>query len=694
MRQTFLRSAIVLAVFASSASHAAGVPADALDEIVVTARKDALIGKVESSSQGTVTRAQLETRPALRTGELLEAVPGLVVTQHSGDGKANQYFLRGFNLDHGTDLATSVDGVPVNFHTHGHGQGYTDINFVLPELLERIEYKKGTYYADEGNFSAAGAIDLRYRRDLDDNVFSLTVGENSYARGLLAGSMEVAGGDLMIGLEHGRTDGPWELEEDLRRVNGLVKYSRGERGDGWSATASAYEGRWTSTDQIPERALASGMLDRFGFIDPTNGGDSHRYALSLAVAKPLSLANLGDWQLAATAYALDYRLDLFSNFTYATNPVDGDQFEQFDDRSAYGLHVEMTRQADVGGLRGQLRVGVDSRFDDIGRVGLYLTDDRVRLTTVREDAVELLGLGFFVEQQLQPTEWLRVIAGLRHDRAHFDVASGLAANSGTASDSITSPKLSLVFGPWADTELFVNAGRGFHENDARGTTIAVDPADGLTTAQRVRPMVRASGAEIGMRTAAVPFAQLALTAWMLDLDSELLYVGDAGATEPNRASERHGVELGVFVTPLAWLTLDADLAWSRSRFGETRGVETAVPGNRIPGAVERVASLGIAAQHPSGWFGGARFRHFGEAPLVEDDSVRSDPTTLVNLEVGRRIGKRFSVALAAYNVLGSDDNDITYFYESQLPGETSPAADRHFHPVEPRTLRMTVETRW
>ena len=686
MHQTFRRSATAVAVLAAMGGHAAGVPTD-VDDVVVTARKHTLIGEVESSSHGTVTRVQLETRPVLRTGELLETVPGLVVTQHSGDGKANQYFLRGFNLDHGTDLATSVDGIPVNMHTHGHGQGYTDINFVIPELLDRIEYKKGTYYADEGNFSAAGAIDLRYRRDLDENFLSLTLGEDAYARGIVAGSMEVAGGDLLVGAEYGRTDGPWDLAEDLRRVNALAKYSRGDGGDGWAVTAAAYEGEWRSTDQIPERAVRSGSLDRFGFVDPTNGGESHRYAVSLDIASPLHLPD-GGWQLEANAYALDYRLDLFSNFTYALNPT-GDQFEQLDDRNAYGLHAEMSRPTNAGGIPGRLKLGVDSRFDDIGRVGLHLTDARVRLTTVREDSVDRIGLGFFVEQQVQPTEWLRVIAGLRHDRAQFDVSSDLAVNGGSASDSITSPKLSLVFGPWADTELFANAGRGFHENDARGTTIAVDPADGVTAANRVRPMVRATGAEIGIRTAAVPYTQLALTAWALDVDSELLYVGDAGATEANRASERRGIELGLFVTPLPWLTLDADFAWSHSRFSEFDPA-----GAFIPGAVERVASIGIAAQHPSGWFGGARFRHFGEAPLVEDGRVRSDPTTLVNLEIGRRIGTRFSIALCAYNVFGSDDNDITYFYESQLPGENSPTADRHFHPVEPRTVRMTVETRW
>jgi outer membrane receptor protein involved in Fe transport len=684
MRHRGLRLAIALSAGTAVLAQAAGLPTDDLDEVVVSAERYKLIGQVESASQGTVTRAQLETRPVLRTGELLETVPGLVVTQHSGDGKANQFFLRGFNLDHGTDLATSVDGIPVNMHTHGHGQGYTDINFVIPELLDRIEYKKGTYYADEGNFSAAGAVDLQYRRALEDTLFSLTVGEDSYARGLFAGSARLGGGDLVFGLDYSMTDGPWQLEEDLRRVNALLKYSSGSARDGYSISAAGYDGRWNSSDQIPERAVTSGLLDRFGFIDATDGGNSHRYSLAFEIAKPL-----GAWNLAANAYALDYQLDLFSNFTYAIDTENGDQFEQFDDRRAYGLHAELAREMNIGALPGRLRVGLETRRDDIGQVGLYLTDNRVRLDTIREDEVQRTGIGVFVEQQLQATPWLRVIAGLRHDRAEFDVASDLDANSGSASDAITSPKLSLVLGPWAGTEFFVNAGRGFHENDARGTTITLDPADGETTAERVNPMVRARGAEIGLRTAVLPHTQLALTAWALDLDSELLYVGDAGATEANRASRRRGVELGVYFTPREWLTLDADLAWSHARFDEYDPA-----GDFIPGAVERVASMGLAVQHPGGWFGGARFRHFGAAPLIEDNSVRSDPTTLVNLEVGRRFGKRFAVSLAAFNVFDSSDNDITYFYESQLPGETAPVEDRHFHPVEPRTLRLTVETRW
>jgi len=674
----------LLSLFSAREVLAAGVPADDLEEVVVSARRHGLIGAVESSSQGTVTRAQLETRPVLRTGELLETVPGLVVTQHSGDGKANQYFLRGFNLDHGTDLSTRVDNIPVNMHTHGHGQGYTDINFVIPELLDSIEYKKGTYFADEGNFSAAGGIDMRYRRKLDGGVLSLTLGEDSYLRGLLAASLELGDGDFTYALEYAGADGPWELPEDLRRLNALARYSHGERRDGFVVTAAIYDGRWNSTDQIPERAVSSGLLDRFGFVDPTAGGESHRHALSFDLAKPI-----GAWDLTTLVYALDYGLDLFSNFTYALDAENGDQIEQFDDRNAYGLHAEIARDTRYGSIAGRLKFGIESRYEDIGGVGLYLTRARQRIATVREDAVTRFGVAFHAEQQLQFAEGFRLIAGVRHDFADFDVDSNLAANSGTASDSITSPKLSLVFGPWASTEFFVNAGRGFHENDARGTTITVDPADGVTPVARVNPMVRANGAEVGVRTAVLPRAQLALTAWKLDLGSELIYVGDAGATEPSRATRRHGVELGVYVTPREWLTLDADLAWSHGRFSEDDPA-----GSYIPGAVEQVVSLGVAVQHPGGWFGGARFRLFGAAPLIEDNSVRSSSTTLVNLEVGRRLGKRYSAALAVYNLFDVRDNDITYFYESRLPGESRPIEDRHFHPVEPRTLRLTVETRF
>jgi outer membrane receptor protein involved in Fe transport len=672
MNNNSMRIVFAVSSCIASAAFAAGVPGVDLEEIVVTARRAELIGEVRSASQGTVTRVQLETRPVLRTGELLETVPGLVVTQHSGDGKANQYFLRGFNLDHGTDFATRVDGVPVNMPTHAHGQGYTDINFVIPELIDSIEYRKGVYYAEEGNFSAAGAADLRYRRDVDGGLVVLEAGENGFLRSVAAASPQVGEGSLLLASEYTRADGPWDLEEDLRKLNAVVKYSR----DGFSITASAYEGEWTSSDQIPLRAVESGALSRFGFIDPTDGGESHRYTLAAQWH-----GESGPWALEANAYAVDYELDLFSNFTYFVNPDDGDQFEQLDDRRLYGGRTIVSRNG--------TRAGFEIRHDDIDTVGLYLTRARERIGTTREDVVSQTGSSVFVEQEIRFTPSLRATAGVRYDHFDFEVDSIVAANSGKANDDVVSPKLSIVAGPWARTELFLNAGRGFHSNDARGTTITVDPTDGVTPAERVSPLVATRGGEIGVRTAIVPFTQLAASLWTLELDSELVFVGDAGITESNRASRRRGLELAAFVKPLQWLTIDADFAISHARFTQPDPV-----GDRIPNAVERVVSVGVAVDHPRGWFGGARLRYLGAAPLIEDGSVRSRPTSVVNAELGYRFANGVSAALAGLNLFDSQAFDITYFYESRLAGEAEPVSDIHFHPVEPRQVRATLKVDW
>ncbi|HEY8506890.1 MAG TPA: TonB-dependent receptor, partial [Steroidobacteraceae bacterium] len=366
----------------------------------------------------------------------------------------------------------------------------------------------------------------------------------------------------------------------------------------------------------------------------------------------------------------------------------GDQFEQFDERRVYGGRNTLSRDLRAWGMPARLRMGAELRHDDIGAVGLYKTRERQRLATVREDAVRQTASSFFIEHQVEIRESLRASAGIRYDRHDFDVRSNLAQNSGSAHDDIVSPKFTLIAGPWRETEVFLNLGRGFHANDARGTTITVDPTDGITPAERVSPLVAARGAEIGMRTAALPRTQLAASVWMLELDSELLYVGDAGFTEPNRASRRRGVELAAYVYPHPWLTIDADLAWSHARFSEEDPA-----GDRIPNAIDRVVSMGVAFDHPGGWFAGARLRHFGAAPLIEDGSVRSDSTTVVNLKAGYRFAGGLAVSLAAFNLLNARDNDITYFYESQLSDEAAPVADVHFHPIEPRSVRLTLEWR-
>lgn len=661
---------------------AAGVTGADLEEVVVTANRVVLAGEPRAASEGTVLGEQLENRPLLRVGELLEVVPGLIVTQHTGDGKANQYFLRGFNLDHGTDFSTRVEGMPVNLPTHGHGQGYMDVSFVIPELVERIAYRKGTYYAELGNFSAAGAAEIDYVDGMVPFV-SVAGGEDRYTRAVAAGSAGIAGGDLLGALEYDSSDGPWKLRQDMRKRNGVLRFARSGADAGSSVALMGYDGEWRATDQIPLRAIADGRLDRFGFVDPTNGGRSHRYSLSAE-----GFRRMPQGELTYSAYAVDYRLQLFSNFTYALDEDDGDQFEQLDDRRVYGAGIGWSQPLAIGALGSEWRAGLDVRHDDIGEVGLFLTTARARRATVRQDSVRQTLSGAWTALATRWSTWLRTELGVRADRFDFDVASDLAANSGSGHDDLVSPKLSLALGPWRDTKLFIAAGNGFHSNDARGATIAVDPSDGVTAVERVTPLVKAEGGEIGVRTALVPRAQIALSLWQLDIDSELLFVGDGGTTEASRPSRRRGIELALYARPFEGLIVDADLAWSRPRFRDRDPA-----GERIPGAVERVASLGATVDLASGWFGGARLRYLGPASLIEDGSVRSPSSTLLNVEIGRRFGERWKLTAGVYNALDRAANDITYFYESRLPGENAAVQDLHFHPVEPRTLRVTLEAR-
>ena len=684
MLQRGTRGILWAALAPTPAAFAAGVPAVDLDEVVVCAKRFELIGEVVSASQGTVVAEQLENRPTLRPAELLETIPGLVVTQHSGDGKANQYFLRGFNLDHGTDFATRVDGMPVNMPTHAHGQGYTDLNFLIPELVDRIEYKKGTYYAEEGNFSAAGAADVRYRRRLDAPFATIAGDRDGFWRGVAGASPKIGRGDLLVAAEYSHNDGPWDLKEGYRKLAAIVKYSHGDGDRGYLVEALGYDGHWRSTDQIPERAIAQGLIDRFGAIDPSDGGQTHRYSLA------------GEWwgkagpgQLRANVYGIDYQLDLKSNFTYDTDPVHGDPFEQYDKRRVGGGEFTYGQPVRLLGVEGDLRGGIQVRNDNISPVGLYRTQAAVRYATVRQDQVRQTSIGAYVSDSVRWTPWLRSDLGVRADHFDFRVDSSLALNSGTASDSIASPKLTLAFGPWARTEYFLNVGRGFHSNDARGTTIKVDPSDGVTPAARVDPLVRAVGEEIGFRSAAISHLQLAGSLWTLKLDSELLFSGDGGTTEPSRASRRSGIELGALYAPADWIVVDADLAWTRARFTDPDPV-----GDRIPNAVESVMSMGVTLNRETGWFGGARLRYFGPAPLLEDNSVRSSSTLVVNIEGGYHFSSSLRGVITVFNVLDRRDNDIAYYYASQLKGEAAPVNDIHFHPVEPRTVRAALTMRF
>jgi outer membrane receptor protein involved in Fe transport len=666
---------------------AGGIPT--LEVVEVTADSSDLIGQAGTASEGTVTAKQLEDRPLLRPAEVLEVVPGLIISQHSGDGKANQYYLRGFNLDHGTDFATTLMGMPTNMPTHAHGQGYSDLQFLIPELVDRMQYRKGPYAADVGDFATAGSASIDYVRKLDRAFADLTVGEDGYRRGLLAGSPAAGGGNLLYALEWTANDGPWTLPEDLEKLNGLLRYSQGTRDNGWSVAAMAYQARWSSTDQVPQRAIDEGIISRFGNLDATDGGKTHRYSLSGDWSQ-----RAGDRWTRANAYAMDYSLNLWSNFTFCTlgcNPGPGDQFEQADRRKVYGLNAARTWYADWAGRPVDLTLGMQSRYDDIGNVGLYTTTARQRWGTISQDRVKEGSFAVYGENQVQWHEKFRSIVGLREDVYSFDVASDAAANSGRVHASIASPKLSLVFGPWQKTEYYANYGYGFHSNDARGVTAKVNPDfrdPGYGTAMiPATPLVRAKGAELGVRSAIVPRLQTSLALWRLDLASELVFAGDAGTTEPSFPSRRVGIEWANYWRPTDRITVDADFADSRARY---TSIDDSVPGRHIPGSIEQTASVGIAYDDHGKWSAGIRLRYFGPRALVEDDSVRSPSSMLVNLRVGYRVTRDVRLSVDVLNLFDREASDIDYYYESQLAGDAAPVADVHTHPAEPRALRVSL----
>jgi outer membrane receptor protein involved in Fe transport len=639
------------------------------------------IGTSDAASEGSVTYKRIETRPLLRPGELVELVPGMIVTQHSGDGKANQYFLRGYNLDHGTDFALWADGMPVNMPTHAHGQGYADINFLIPELIQGMDFSKGPYFAKEGDFASAGAAHIRYFDTLPQNLASLTLGSNNYVRAVAAASPQVGAGTLLIGGEANYADGPWEEPEDLRKYNGVLRYSQGDARDGFHVMAMGYGARWTSTDQVAKRAIDSGFIDRFGTLDPTDGGKSNRYSLSFG-----GHMGLGTGQGRLDAYVIRYELDLWSNFTYfLDDPVNGDQFQQSDRRTVYGINPGYAWPMKLGGLEMTNTIGLQTRYDDIGRVALYSTRARSIVSTTREDSVTQSSIGIYAENATQWTKWFRSVIGLRGDFYNFEVDSSIAANSGSKDDDIVSPKLSLIFGPWSKTEFFVNGGYGFHSNDARGTTITLDPKT-LVPAEPVDPLVRTKGAEFGARTEIIKGLQSSLALWMLKQDSELLFVGDAGTTEASRPSKREGIEWINYYRPLPWLLVDAEFAWTKARFEDDDPV-----GDRIPGALEQMAQIGVTIEDLKRWTAAFQLRYFGPRPLIEDNSVRSDSTTVANLRVGYALTKNLRLQLDVLNLFDSDDDDITYFYESFIPAiDAAPAEDKHLHPVESRQFRFSV----
>lgn len=650
----------------------------------ITGRGGAL-QPVEAASAGIITGAQINSRPVTRPGEVLEEIPGLIITQHSGEGKANQYFLRGFNLDHGTDIAISVDGMPVNMRTHAHGQGYADLNFLIPELVGAVEFHKGPYFVRDGDFTSAGSVRIDYLDTLERNISLATFGSFGLKRGLSAASVPLGTGNLLVAGEAQTYDGPWAVPDALRKLNGVIRFSQGTALDGFAVTGMAYWAKWNATNQIPERAIAEGIIGRYGTLDPSDGGDTGRFSLS------------GRWSqsdaggvTSASAYVIRYQMNLWNNFTYLLNdPIGGDQFHQRDSRVLGGGEIARVFQGDLFGLPMENEIGFQTRTDDI-RVGLFNTTTRRYRSTVLDDSVLEASAAVYVENRVRWTDWFRTSVGFRADGYYADVRSDTPANSGRARDGIVNPKLGAVFRPWQDTELYVNYGGGFHSNDARGVTATVDPASPLFNVLRSPFLVPSTGSEIGFRNRSIAGLETSLALFQLDFASENLFQGDSGTTEPSRPTRRFGIEWTNHYAVTPWLVLEGDLTVTNARFSDRDSV-----GARVPEAPTTIASAGITFGEGLGWFGSLRFRYFGPRPLIEDNFVRSKPTALLNGRIGYLFENGVSLSLDVLNLTNAKADQITYFYVSRLPGEDAAGvADRHFHPVEPTAMRLTLAGRF
>jgi hypothetical protein len=699
---------LLLSGFTVHCAETADLLAEPLDSITVVATG---VSNMTAASAGDISQAQMQAEPLLRPAAILENIPGLIVTQHSGEGKANQYFLRSFNLDHGTDLALEVDDMPVNMPTHAHGQGYSDFNFVIPELAADLHYKKGPYYADEGDFATAGTARVGLVNDVPSSA-TVGFGEDGYRRGLFMGSTGLLGGTLLGAGEVYHNDGPFDVPDDYNRLNGVARYFRGDAQDYFTLTAMAYSGKWNSTDQVPLRAIAEGLIDRFGSLNPTDGGVSTRSSLSFSRVK-----RTDDDQLQVSAYVIRYKLDLWSTFTYyLRDPINGDQMLQHDDRVVYGFKASKSWFTSILGAPTTNLIGVQARIDDIKDVGIFSTVERQIIGTTQNAGVLESNGALYAESSTQWLEHVQTTLGVREDQFDFDVkdkmlnldgscninSDPLGCDTGTQRASIFSPKLGLILGPWAKTTYFINIGDGYHSNDARGVTRSGQNPD----QSPVTPLTRATSGEVGVATRIIPNLDTRLDVFKLKLKSELVFDGDAGVTSPSGATTRTGIEWGNTYHINDWLSAELNTAFTRARFDHNSapddlGCADAAPSNPctlalgivgryIPNSPTNVTNVGLTAQRDSGWFGALRARHFGESPLVEDDSAKSPAYTTVDAQIGFHAAK-WLAALDVFNIANVKWNDIEYYYVSRLRNEASPVADYVVHPGVPRTVRARLQ---
>ena len=693
-------------LIASASLALSAAPARAADEVVITASRADLLGKAVTASQGVVTRKELELRPVYRVGQLLESVPGLVVTAHSGEGKANQYLIRGFNLDHGTDIANFIDDMPVNRPTNAHGQGYSDVNFMMPQLMQSMDYTKGPYYAAVGDFGAVASTHIHLTNDLPNQV-SASVGTLGM-RGIFVGGTQHFGGDdaLLGGIGLGHLDGPWTHPDNFSRVNATVRYVHGGDLDGYALTGMLYKSTGNFTTDQPARAVTEGLIGRYATLDSTDGNLSERYSLSGHYA-----AKGEGWSFTSGAYAIHSTMTLWNNFThYLDDPINGDQEQQNETRDTFGGQAAYVRHLSLGSITSDLTLGLQARYDS-NYIDRRHTLHRALLDyceleqpigpaipfaavngACNADRVQLLDLAPYAENTTRWTSWLRSVVGVREEYYAAKDRSLTFPLSGSGHETLFQPKGSLILGPFYKTEFYLNAGRGFHSDDVRGVfgTVA---AEGIPVTAGATPLLaQATGGEIGLRTDIIPKVKVQIALFQQDFSSELRYNSDVGQDAASAPSRRQGVELSAEYRPWSWIELNTDLAFSKARYMSNDLAAFGLDGPFIANAPTFIGSFGALVDNLGPWFGGLQWRILGPYPVNDGTQNPQDKGySEVNLDLGYKVNDKLRVQANIFNLFNAKADSAAYFYTSRLPNEpANGVAGLQVHPIEPISAGVTV----
>ncbi|MEM9919996.1 MAG: TonB-dependent receptor [Bacteroidota bacterium] len=616
-----------------------------------------------------ITSIDLQTDPVNSSQEVLRRVPGLFIGQHAGGGKAEQIFLRGFDIDHGTDIGITVDGMPVNMVSHAHGQGYADLHFLIPETIENIDFGKGPYYTNQGNFNTAGYVDFKTKDKVDQSSIGMEFGQFGTFRtssifNLLGNSKKQ---NAYVASEYILTEGPFDSPQNFNRLNLMAKYtSEFDNSDRLSILISRFQSKWDASGQIPQRLVDNGTISRFGAVDDTEGGNTSRTNFSVQHTKFINNSSF----IKTNAFFSHYDFELFSNFTFfLEDPENGDQIRQAEDRRIYGINSTMYQETNVGNAQLELSYGVGLRYDDVNDVGLFRTANRkTTLETLADGEVDESNIFGFVNAEFDFGDWM-INAGVRFDAFNFDYTDRLQTLYTSLSESAfaVSPKLSVIYNPTNNLQLYFKSGVGFHSNDTR-----------VVVAQGGEEILPAAyGVDLGTVWKPAPRLWINAAVWYLFLEQEFVYVGDAAIVEPSGKTARQGVDFGLRYQLTNYLFFNADVNYTHARaIDEDEGAD------RIPLAPELTSMGGLAFRHPSGFSAGIQYRYIRDRPANEDNSIIAEGYFITDLTASYTF-KKVTIGFAIENLFDQDWNEAQFATESRLSNEAEPVEELHFTPGVP-----------